>query len=43
MRIDTGTDYSNLTSPWPSALLLVPKPGPDKFTFIVDLHFVMRF
>lgn len=28
---DAGTAYSNPTSPWASAPVLDPKPGPDEF------------
>lgn len=33
----------NPTSPWASALLLIPKPGPVKFWFTVGLRLVNRF
>ena len=35
--------YANPTSPWASAPLLVPKPGPDGFRFTVDLRPVNQF
>lgn len=38
-----GMIYLNPTSPWASASLLVPKPGPAKFRFAVDLRPVTRF
>jgi transposase InsO family protein len=41
--IATGMAYSNPTSPWACAPLLVPKPGAAKFRFTVDLRPVNRF
>ena len=35
--------YSNPTSPWACAPLLVPKPGPARFRFTVDLRPVNAF
>lgn len=38
--IDVDSFYSNRTSQWASVPFLVPKLGPDKFRFIVDLCLV---
>lgn len=35
--------YPNPTSPWASAPLIVPKPGPARWRFTVDLRPVNRF
>lgn len=41
--VECGTAYENPTSPWASAPLLVPKPGPTKFRFTTDLRSVNHF
>lgn len=41
--VKNGMAYANPSSPWACAPLLVPKPGPDKFWFTVDLRSVNRF
>lgn len=41
--VENGLAYPNPTSPWASAPLLVPKPGPAKFRFTVDLRPINRF
>lgn len=41
--VNAGMAYPNPTSPWASAPLLVPKPGPAAFRFTVDLRPVNRF
>lgn len=41
--VDNGLIYSNPPSSWTSAPLLVPKSGPAKFRFRVDLRPVNRF
>lgn len=41
--IDSNMVFSNPTSPWACAPLLVPKPGPAKFRFTVDLRPVNRY
>eukprot|EP00180_Rhodochaete_pulchella_P003330 Plantae.Rhodophyta-Rhodochaete_pulchella.ctg5579.p2 GENE.Plantae.Rhodophyta-Rhodochaete_pulchella.ctg5579~~Plantae.Rhodophyta-Rhodochaete_pulchella.ctg5579.p2 ORF type:complete len:226 (-),score=18.00 Plantae.Rhodophyta-Rhodochaete_pulchella.ctg5579:1095-1772(-) len=33
-----GLAYRNLASPWASAGLFVPKPGPERYRFTVDLR-----
>lgn len=43
MVINASIVYSIPTSPWASALPLVPKLGPDKVRFTVDLRPVNRF
>lgn len=41
--VSCGMAYPNPSSPWASAPFLVPKPGPSKFRFTVDLRPVNRF
>lgn len=41
--IDCGMVYSNPTSPWACAPLLVPKSGPSKYRFTIDLRPVNRY
>ena len=41
--IDHGMAYANPTSPWACAPLLVPKSGPSKFRFTVDLRPVNKY
>ena len=41
--VRTGMAYANPTSPWASAPLIVPKPGPARFRFTVDLRPVNEF
>jgi hypothetical protein len=38
-----GMAYSNPTSPWVCAPLLVPKPGPARYRFTVDLRPVNKY
>ena len=38
-----GMAYSNPTSPWACAPLLVPKPGPARYRFTVDLRPVNKY
>lgn len=38
-----GMAYFNPTSPFACAPLLVPKPGPAKFRFTVDLHLLNKY
>lgn len=38
-----GLFYANPASPWASAPLLVPNPGPARWRFTVDLRPVNRF
>jgi len=38
-----GMAYSNPTAKWASAPLIVPKPGPSRFRFTVDLRPVNNF
>lgn len=41
--VDPGMEYSNLTSPWAWAPLLVPKTGLAKFCFTFDLRQIIRY
>lgn len=41
--IQCGMIYSNPSSPWACAPLLVPKPGPSLFRFTTDLRPVNRY
>lgn len=38
-----GMTYPNPTSPWACAPLLVPKPGPAKYRFTVDLRPIIKY
>lgn len=41
--LEKGMVYRNPTAPWAAAPLLVPKPGPAKFRFTVDLRPVNKY
>eukprot|EP00178_Gracilaria_changii_P000257 TRINITY_DN1027_c0_g1_i1.p2 TRINITY_DN1027_c0_g1~~TRINITY_DN1027_c0_g1_i1.p2 ORF type:complete len:1106 (+),score=114.18 TRINITY_DN1027_c0_g1_i1:5972-9289(+) len=41
--IRAGMVYPNPSSPWASAPLIVPKPGPARFRFTVDLRPINRY
>lgn len=41
--VSKGMDYRNPTCPWASAPLLVPRTGPAKFRFTVDLRPVNKY